>query len=154
MNKKLLILGALATALLVTACVKKESPSEDEQEKTAASQVEPADFKALEATQVQEEVTVTTDSNTQPTAPAITETQRETQQPSYTEPSNTKPVETNPTASTSNSNSSKTTVTNTAVEEKKITTTPAPQAAVNNKVQSEDDAVAAAIAAATPALKN
>ena len=32
MNKKLLICGAIATALLVTACVKKEQPKQDEQE--------------------------------------------------------------------------------------------------------------------------
>ena len=32
MNKKLLICGAIAAGLLLTACVKKEAPKEDEQE--------------------------------------------------------------------------------------------------------------------------
>ena len=31
MNKKLLICGAIAAGLLLTACVKKEAPKEDEQ---------------------------------------------------------------------------------------------------------------------------
>ena len=34
MNKKLLIAGAIATALVLTACVKKEEPKEPEQETT------------------------------------------------------------------------------------------------------------------------
>ncbi|MDN5433609.1 MAG: internalin, partial [Acinetobacter sp.] len=33
MNKKFLICGAIATALLVSACVKKEEPKEAEPEK-------------------------------------------------------------------------------------------------------------------------
>jgi len=38
MNKKLLICGAIAAGLLLTACVKKEAPKEDESEQAATTQ--------------------------------------------------------------------------------------------------------------------
>ena len=38
MNKKLLICGAKAAGLLLTACVKKEAPKEDESEQAATTQ--------------------------------------------------------------------------------------------------------------------
>ena len=59
MNKKLLICGAIAAALLITACVKKEEPKQEEQEQveTAPSEAmpaEPAQFEPLDATDTQE----------------------------------------------------------------------------------------------------
>jgi hypothetical protein len=41
MNKKLLICGAIATGLLLTACVKKEAPKEEEQEQVEVAASEP-----------------------------------------------------------------------------------------------------------------
>ena len=37
-NKKLLICAALATGLLLTACVKKEEPKEEQQEQATVTQ--------------------------------------------------------------------------------------------------------------------
>ena len=90
MNKKLLICGAIATGLLLTACVKKEAPKEEEQEQVevAASeptasvptQLEPVEEQPVveEPTQQQVEVireetpNTTTEIRREPTTPAET----------------------------------------------------------------------------------
>ncbi len=58
-NKKLLICAAIAAGLLLTACVKKETPKEEEQDKveTAVSEPQPqkpAKFESLESVDTQE----------------------------------------------------------------------------------------------------
>lgn len=151
MNKKLLICGAIATVLLVSACVKKEAPKEDEQEveTTQTATSEPAQFENLPSAE---------QNGTQPVeAPAqqvviertqtentTTEIRRETHEAHATtqnQATETKPAEESKPAK---AESVKT-------ESAPKDTTPR---ANSSAAQSEDDAVAAAIAAATPALKN
>lgn len=134
MNKKLLICGALALGLLLTACVKKEEPK-DEQAETAQAASEPteqAQFQPLEASQSETEVVIPTQVEVvrEQTPNTTTEIRREVAP---------KPATTQ------------------AVEAPKAEDKPAQvvqQPKPNTTAQSEDDAVAAAIAAATPALDN
>ena len=127
-NKKILICAALATGLLVTACVKKEEPkTEDQQEQ------------AVETQQEQAEINVSVDSESQPAVvvePVIEISREETTNTTTEIRRETRPVQTQPLNN------------DTAMQ-----TTPKPVTA-NTGTQSEDDAVAAAIAAATPALSN
>ncbi|MBP6190425.1 MAG: internalin [Acinetobacter sp.] len=127
-NKKILICAALATGLLVTACVKKEEPkTEDQQEQ------------AVETQQEQAEINVSVDSESQPAVvvePVIEISREETTNTTTEIRRETRPVQTQPLNN------------DTAMQ-----TTPKPVTA-NTGTQSEDDAVAAAIAAATPALGN
>jgi|SRR5690606_20923220 len=154
MNKKLLICGALATGLLLTACVKKEAPKEEEQtEVAAASEATPAEqpkFETLETAEQDqpliEEVPETVEVIREETPNTTTEIRRETrpaesntapaQAPSA--PAQSAPAASQP-AQTSNSQ-------NSAAKAEPRTNT--------GSAQSEDDAVAAAIAAAMPALDN
>lgn len=134
MNKKLLICGAIAAGLLLTACVKKETPKEDEQEQveTAASEATPAEFQQLEVASepVIEPMPTHTEVIREETANTTTEIRRESVQQASTEtPKPSAPVQ---------------------QAEAQQATTPKPA----GTAQSEDDAVAAAIAAATPALDN
>ncbi len=62
-NKKLLICAAIAAGLLLTACVKKETPKEEEQDKveTAVSEpqpAKPAKFESLESVDTHQEAQV------------------------------------------------------------------------------------------------
>ena len=127
-NKKLLICAALATGLLLTACVKKEEPkTEDQQEQ------------AVETQQEQAEINLSVDSESQPAVvvePVIEISREETTNTTTEIRRETRPVQTQPLNN------------DTAMQ-----TTPKPVTA-NTGTQSEDDAVAAAIAAATPALGN
>ena len=127
-NKKILICAALATGLLVTACVKKEEPkTEDQQEQ------------AVETQQEQAEINVSVDRESQPAVvvePVIEISREETTNTTTEIRRETRPVQTQPLNN------------DTAMQ-----TTPKPVTA-NTGTQSEDDAVAAAIAAATPALGN
>ena len=127
-NKKILICAALATGLLLTACVKKEEPkTEDQQEQTVETQQEQA------------EINLSVDSESQPAVvvePVIEISREETTNTTTEIRRETRPVQTQPLNN------------DTAMQ-----TTPKPVTA-NTGTQSEDDAVAAAIAAATPALGN
>ena len=127
-NKKILICAALATGLLVTACVKKEEPkTEDQQEQTVETQQEQA------------EINVSVDSESQPAVvvePVIEISREETTNTTTEIRRETRPVQTQP-----------------LNNDTAMLTTPKPVTA-NTGTQSEDDAVAAAIAAATPALGN
>ncbi|RKG33977.1 internalin [Acinetobacter tianfuensis] len=138
MNKKLLICGALAAGLLLTACVKKEAPKEEEQEQveTAASEAAPAEFQQLEAASEPEiEATPThTEVIREETPNTTTEIRRESVKPQ--EPAEAAPAQ----------------KAEAPKAEEKPTQAISPKPA--GAAQSEDDAVAAAIAAATPALDN
>ncbi|MEG0482910.1 MAG: internalin [Acinetobacter sp.] len=148
MNKKLLICGAIATVLLVSACVKKEAPKEDEQEveTTQAATSEPAQFENLPSaeqnnTQQAEAPSQVEIERTQ-TENTTTEIRRETHEAHATtqnQATETKPAEESKPAK---------------AESVKVETSQAAPKATAGTAQSEDDAVAAAIAAATPALKN
>lgn len=130
MNNKLLLCGAIAASLLLTACVKKETPKEDEQEQieTTEQANQPAEAVPLEAIE---------DNNAQ--VPTQLEIQRE-------ETPNTTTV-----IRREVREAPQQTTTDTAQTDSPKTASDAP-AKSNNEAQSEDDAVAAAIAAATPAL--
>lgn len=133
MNKKLLICGAIATALLVTACVKKEQPKQDEQEQVEVQTeqtTETAQFEPLEPVESIEDA--------EPEMPAHVEVERTETANTTTEIRRETPAQPAPRAEA-------------PVAEDKPT-----QARPSNTsgTQSEDDAVAAAIAAATPALEN
>ena len=139
MNKKLLICGAIAAGLLLTACVKKEAPKEDESEQAATTQqteqvTEPVQAEPLTPVE-SEQVEIRRDVEVErhETAHTTTEIRREVSEP--------KPVESKPVVK---------------VEAPKAEDKPTQvaQQKPSNTPQSEDDAVAAAIAAATPALEN
>ena len=136
MNKKLLICAAIATGLLLTACVKKEAPKEEEQTDVATSEpvnLQPLEQPSVETTLPEEPVQIErieTESTT-------TEIRRSTQEAEPSQATETMPNEA-PTTSAPK------------VEDKPVQ----PKANRNSGAQSEDDAVAAAIAAATPALGN
>ena len=137
MNKKLLICGAIATALLVTACVKTEQPKQDEQE-----QVEVQTEQTTETAQFEPLEPVESIEDTEPEMPAHVEVER-------TETANTttdirRETPTQPTAVTAPKAAAP------IAEDKPTQARPSN----NTGAQSEDDAVAAAIAAATPALEN
>ena len=141
MNKNFLICGAIAAALLLTACVKKEAPKEDEQEKVETTQQieqmdEPVQLEPLDSTKnTQVETPAQVEVERQETANTTTVIRREVTQPATTEA---------PKAVAAKAEAPK-------AEEKPTQATPSKS---NSATQSEDDAVAAAIAAATPALEN
>ncbi|ANF81876.1 hypothetical protein A3K93_06505 [Acinetobacter sp. NCu2D-2] len=142
MNKKLLICGAIATGLLVTACVKKEAPKEEEQvEVSAASENESAEATKFENLEPTEQQAPEADIE-------VVENQRENQAEAVTpapEPKREPATQAAPT------NVEKPAVEKAPVEKLAQASTPK----VNTgAAQSEDDAVADAIAAATPALNN
>ena len=136
MNKKLLICGAIAAGLLLTACVKKEAPKEDESEQAATTEqvTEPVQAEPLTPVESEQvEIPTHVEVERHETANTTTEIRREVSEP--------KPVESKPAVKAEAPKA----------EDKP---TQATQQKPSNTPQSEDDAVAAAIAAATPALEN
>ena len=136
MNKKLLIAGAIATALVLTACVKKEEPKEPEQETTTEEVQQPVQVDPVEPTEVEI-----------PPAPVSVEHQES----NNTSATITREYRDAPAAQES------TPAPNPVpkAEPKSVVEKPTPSPKANSETgQSEDDAVAAAIAAATPALDN
>ena len=147
MNKKLLICGAIATGLLLTACVKKEPPKEEEQEQveTTTQEQQPTEFKSLDSAETQQDIPTQVQVEREETPNTTTEVRREVS--STSAQGNTAAQETvtpEPKKETVKTESVKPTIEQTA----------STKSSSNNSSQSEDDAVAAAIAAATPALKN
>lgn len=132
MNKKLLLCGAIAAGLLLTACVKKETPKEDEQEQVDVAS-EPVELQPLQA--AASEAPTQVEVIREETPNTTTEVRREV-----------KPVEA--------AQQKPATEATPKAEAPKAEPKPTPEASAksNNEAQSEDDAVAAAIAAATPAL--
>lgn len=133
MNKKLLICGAIATGLLLTACVKKEAPKEDEQE-----QVE------VVTTEQQQTVELQPLAASEPEIPAQVEVIREETPNTTTEIHRETPAPAPAAQPAPKAEAPK-------AEEKPTQARPSN---TNPNAQTEDDAVAAAIAAATPALEN
>lgn len=158
MNKKILFCGAIAAALLLTACVKKEAPKEDEEaqvEPKKTEQVnEPVQLQPLdepETTPV-EEPAKHVEVERHETANTTTEIRREVRDaPQHAAAHDTKTEAPKPATpkpeKTETQKPVKAEVTPPKTEEK---STPVK---ANSDAQSEDDAVAAAIAAATPALE-
>ncbi|WP_425916650.1 internalin [Acinetobacter sp. TSRC1-2] len=146
MNKNFLICGAIAAALLLTACVKKEAPKEDEQEKVETTQPteqvnEPVQLQPLDSAEnTQTETPAQVEIERQETENTTTVIRREVTQPAATEA----PKAEAPKAAAPKAEAPK-------AEEKPAQATPSKSSSAS---QSEDDAVAAAIAAATPALEN
>lgn len=147
MNKKLLICGAIATVLLVSACVKKETPKEDEQDKVETTQPatsEAAQFENLPSSeQNTQQVEIPAHVEVERTETANTTTEvRTTTHEAHATTQNAQAADPKPAATEAKP---------AKAESVKAQPTPKPNSAT---AQSEDDAVAAAIAAATPALKN
>ena len=143
-NKKLLICAALATGLLLTACVKKEEPKNEEQSEQAseaqttqaASQPEPTqEFQPLESVDKPATPAPVIEISREQTANTTAEIRRETQ------PAQIQATE-------------EATATTAQAEQPKPAKVEQPKAVKPATAQTEDDAVAAAIAAATPALNN
>ena len=94
MNKKLLICGAIAAGLLLTACVKKEAPKEDESEQAATTQqteqvTEPVQAEPLPPVESEQvEIPTHVEVERHETANTTTEIRREVSEP--------KPVESKP----------------------------------------------------------
>ena len=150
MNKKFLICGAIAAALLLTACVKKEAPKEDEQEKVETTQQieqvnEPVQLEPLDAPEnTLAEAPAQVEVERQETANTTTVIRREVREAPQQTATEATPKAEAPKAATPKTEAPK-------AEEKPTQATPSKSNSAN---QSEDDAVAAAIAAATPALEN
>ena len=167
MNKKFLVAGAIATSLLLSACVKKETPAEEEASRVETkTQTQPdAQFENLKPS---EPATVVEEPKAAPTAPKVevireqsanttTEIRRETR-PAPAEPKPKPQAEApkaepkpqpKPQVEAPKAEPKPQQVTQPKVESTPKTEAPAPR---SNSNQSQDDAVAAAIAAATPAL--
>lgn len=159
MNKRLLICGAIATALFVSACVKKEAPKEeDATQSTSTPQVEQENqFQSLESAESQPpaqvdsptEINNDTLATAEPAIPAPV-TAAPVAKPAPVTALDTRPSET-PSVAAETPKAAPAKVT--AVEPKNTQVNSASNQSSTSK-QSEDDAVAAAIAAATPALSN
>ncbi|OAL79775.1 internalin [Acinetobacter sp. SFB] len=150
MNKKILICGAIAASLLLTACVKKEAPKEDEQEKVETTQQteqvnEPVQLQPLDSAEnTQTETPEQVQIERQETANTTTVIRREVRETLQQTAADATPKPEAPKAAAPKPEAPK-------AEEKPTQATPSKSNSAN---QSEDDAVAAAIAAATPALEN
>lgn len=152
MNKKLLICGAIAAALVLTACVKKEEPKQDEPKQPETTSqpetvtvIEPAPMQPLEPIESDEpEIPARVEIERQETANTTTEIRREVRpvEPTAQEPTKVEPATPAPKVEAPKPPVAK-------VESK-----PTPSKPSSASSQSEDDAIAAAIAAATPALNN
>jgi PBP1b-binding outer membrane lipoprotein LpoB len=174
MNKKLLICGVLATGLLLTACVKKEPPKEEEQQPAQTTQQQPAPQKPTEfenldsvpASTADAQIPTRVEVNRTETSNTTTEVRREyreaTPRPQPTEtrheprPERTSVAATpKPTATAEPAAKAETArPAATEVDTVKAETTQQAPKRSNTEAQTQDDAVAAAIAAATPALEN
>ncbi|WP_326518132.1 internalin [Acinetobacter sp. CAAS 2-6] len=132
MNKKLLICGLIATGLALSACVKKETPQEDEKAQTETEQqvTSEVEFKPLDNTQAASEAKTVTIIREE-TKNTTTEIRREVRE----QPAESKNTNKTETPKTENDTAQSST----------------PKS--KDEPQTEEDAVAAAIAAASPALE-
>ncbi|ENX22663.1 hypothetical protein F892_01905 [Acinetobacter vivianii] len=164
-NKKLLICAALATGLLLTACVKKEEPKNEEQQEQSTTETQPQpepekiqEFESLESVDKQEAPAPAVETTREETANTTTEIRREihpaqTETPAATETPRTEQPKPAKTEQPKAEQPVKAEPKPAKVEQPKAEqTAKAPKS--STPAQSEDDAVAAAIAAATPALNN
>ena len=137
MNKKLFISVAIATGLLLTACVKKEAPKEEEQQQVEVPASESAPVELVEAP----EAPLIEESDAESVEDVAAETEQPVTPAAPPRPA-AQPVE--PAAAPAAPK----------VEDKPAETY-VPTAKTNTgSAQSEDDAIADAIAAAMPALEN
>lgn len=162
MNKKLFICGAIATSLLISACVKKEAPKEEDAQNAASVSEPVAQFENLPSVEQagqnsSVEIPAHVESNTAQThelntAPAA----QEVQQPSLNAAAEPAPVaaakpaqpkpEPKPVEVKAEAKPVKAPATQPVAEKPQLNASKATGA------KTEDDAVAAAIAAAAPAL--
>lgn len=173
-NKKLLICAALATGLLLTACVKKEEPKNEEQPEQTTTEAQPQpqpepekiqEFESLESVDKQEAPAPAVETTREETANTTTEIRRETRPVQRETPATTSETPRTEQPKPAKTEQPKAEPKPVKVEQPKAEAKPAkteqPKAEQTAKApksstpaQSEDDAVAAAIAAATPALNN
>ena len=149
MNKKFLICGAIATALFVSACVKKEEPKQEEKPETAQSASEPSQFESLPSVEQnapqQAEIPPHVEIERTESPNLSTEIRRES---ATTHEAHATTIQTEAQPAATEAKPAKAESVKAEAAPK-----PAPKAS-SGTAQSEDDAVAAAIAAATRALKN
>lgn len=154
MNKKLLICGAIATSLLLSACVKKETPAEEEtRAETATTQSKPeAKFENLSPTEPEPTAAVA-EQATAAAAPKAADTPKKVEVIREQTANTTTEIrrETRP-AQTETQPKAEAPKPEPKAEAPKAEPKPKAEAPRSNSTQSQDDAVAAAIAAATPAL--
>ncbi|MEB3752969.1 hypothetical protein [Acinetobacter sp. MD2(2019)] len=158
MNKKLLICGAIVAGLVLVACSKKENASEPQEQQAQSEQT------AQNAASEQFHPL----NNNEQTAPVATPAPEPKVEVEHQETNNTTTEirrETRPAQPAATDDSDAHAATETPVKDKtpakdpsddtpvKAAKSDAPKKSSSGKL-SEDDAVAAAIAAATPALKN
>ena len=158
MNKKFLIGGAIVTALLVTACVKKETPKEEEQQQPVeTTQQESAPLQELDPVEPSEpqiptrvEVEHQESNNTSATIRREYHDDAQTSTTPVTANNDAPKAEVKPHEETKPKEEAKPLKAEN-VKPKSEAAVATPKAS-SNTAQTEDDAVAAAIAAATPAL--
>ena len=143
-----LIMVSSISALLLTACMKKEKPEDAEQEQTTQTEVQESDFQELDNGQEQAEYTDLEEINEDSGTAEITASEQD----AYADPTpapNSSTTSSNSSSSNSNSSSS-TSSANSAntVSEDVIND----EHALSGDA-TEDDAVAAAMKAAQPALQ-
>ena len=160
MNKNFLICGAIAAGLLLTACVKKEAPKEDEQEKVETTQQieqvnEPVQLEPLDAPEnTPAEAPAQVEVERQETANTTTVIRREVREAPKQTATEPAPKAEVPKAAAPKTEAPKAAAPKTEASKAEEKPTQATPSKSNSANQSEDDAVAAAIAAATPALEN
>lgn len=151
MNKKLLIGAAIAATLILTACVKKEAPKEEEQGSTI-EKTQPVP----EQPKIQE-VPTTIETTEIPTRVEVEHQETNNTTTTIRREYNDAPTE-QQTTPAPKAETVKAVVEKPAPKPeapKPVVEKPAPKPqTASSSSQSEDDAVAAAIAAATPALGN
>lgn len=157
MNKKFLLCGVIAATLIITACTKKETPPEQPENTTATEQnsnqepAQPVEFENLESAEEPQAASEAQNSTAEVVpaprpAPAAQNVQAQPQPKPQAQP---KPVE--PTPKPQATEYKPVERAQPAVAEDQEThAAPKP----SNAKQSQEDAVAAAIAAATPAIEN
>lgn len=151
MNKKLLICGVIATGLLLSACVKKETPVEEETRAEVPNTQVKAEEKFENLTPTEPEQPAPVAEAAQPAAKKIEVIREETANTTTEIRRETRPVpaEPKPQVRTETAKAEPKPQANTEAVKTETAKVEAPRSSSN---QSQDDAVAAAIAAATPAL--
>lgn len=146
MNKKLLICGLVAATLVVTACVKKKAPKEEETQTSEVASQPAEQFQSLESVeQPQNNVEIPTHIEA---APSNNSESHTTAQADITKTPDNVETDVKPTPAKPEAKPAK-------AEVVKETAEPMPKSTTKStNSQSEADAIAAAMAAAAPALKN
>ena len=154
MNKKLLICGAIATSLLLSACVKKETPAEEETRAEAPATQPKAEEKFENLTPTEPEQPAPTAEEPTParSAQKVEVIREETPNTTTEIRRETRPVQAEPKPQVKAEAPKAEPKPQVKAETPKAEPKPQAETPRSSGNPSQDDAVAAAIAAATPAL--